>query len=377
MLKVVHVSPRVQARGGIESLHALHRQWSIDQAFVALFDRQPSAVRNYHSLDCTWRTPLAAMRARFAAVLARYPDSVVVYHNGWGLPLFHDLDRAARRVVFLHADPAYHAPELPGFRGLLDGAIGVTPALATAWTGPVPELTPDRAVIVRAPIEPPAFVAAGRPSRQAPVIGLAGRIERAQKRLDRLPQFAERLQRAWPEARIEVVGDGALRSALERQLGGAVRFHGWVPKDEYWRVLASWDAIVFLTEHEGGPIALFEGMAVGAIPFYPAITGSWGDVYAPQVDARCYYPPGDLSALAENIRGVFASPTEQIAALRAKARAIVAPHSTADYEAQCVGLLREIAGKPRLSRRGRRPGRITDALPLGFATRWFPRALRR
>jgi glycosyltransferase involved in cell wall biosynthesis len=375
--KVLHVSPRVQAQGGIETLHACHRAWPGPPEFVALFDRNPVRRSGYANLNFTWRTPLWRMRRSFARALARHPGSLVVYHNGWGLPLLHDLDRASRRVVFLHADPAYHAADLPSFAGLVDGVIGVTPALREPLRRALPGMTDERLTIVRAPVEVPAGCRAKpRAAEAGLVIGYAGRLERAEKRLDQLPALVTALAKSGLDCRVELLGEGPLRPWLERRLRGRARFHGWVPKDEFWRIMGGWDAVVMFSEHEGGPIALLEGMALGLIPFYPARHGSWADVYVPQVDARCHYPPGDMPALARAIGQVMLQPAGQLAAARERARALVAGHRREDYEADGLGCLRRVAELPRLSQDRPRRFRLTDCLPLGAVTRWVPAALR-
>jgi glycosyltransferase involved in cell wall biosynthesis len=373
---VVHVSPRVQARGGIESLQEIHRRLPLPQTFVALFDRRPRARPDYVNLDFTWLTPLWRMRRKFARVLAAHGGSVVVYHNGWGLPLFHDLDAAARRVVFLHANPAFHAPDLPTFAGLVDGAAGVTPALRDAWQRDLPELTPARTILLRAPVEAPALAGPARRPGGPIVLGYAGRIERAQKRLDRLPGLIRALRATGQSFQFEILGEGRLRASLERRLASRVRFHGWISKAEYWQVLAGWDGIVFFSDFEGGAIALFEAMAMGVVPFYPAIGGSWGDIYAPQIEPRCCYPPGDMTALAQTIHQVFRLPPAEIEMMRSQARELVAGHRSETYEAACLALLRTIMSLPRISLTRRRRPRLTDLLPLGLVTRLTPWALR-
>lgn len=374
--RIVHVAPRVQALGGIESLLALHRQMPQTQAYVALFDRRAGEQAGYANLNFNWRTPLWLMRRRFARTLAPYAGSLVVYHNGWGLPLFHDLDASVRRLVYLHANPAYHARDLPAFAGLVDGAVGVTPALNDAWQTVLPELTPDRTIIVRAPIEAPAPPTLRRERNEPLVLGYAGRIERAQKRLDRLPELLRALVAAGLSCRFEILGDGAFRAPLERKLASRVRFHGYTPKAEFWRVLANWDGIVFFSDFEGGAVALFEAMAMGVVPFYPAIGGSWGDIYVPQIDSRCLYRPGDMAGLAWVIQQVFQSPAEQLGAMRARGRELVKEHRRDSYEAAFLGLAQIIAKLPRISGCRRRRSRVTDLLPLGFVTRFAPWALR-
>ncbi len=376
-LHVVHVSPRVQGQGGIETLQEVHRRLPVAQTFVALFDRQPEARPDYRNLAFTWRTPLRRMRRRFGQALSDRAGGVVIYHNGWGLPLFHDLDRAARRLVFLHAHAAYHAPDLPGFAGLIDGAAAVGPDWGEAWARVMPDLSPPRTARLRVPVEAPPIERGPRPAGQPITLGFAGRIERVHKRLDRLPALLRALDAAGFPCRFELLGDGALRPHLERQLGSRVRFHGWRPREDFWRVLADWDGMVLFSDGEGGPIALFEGMALGVLPFWPAIGGSWGDAYVPQIDPRCHYPPGDMPALARSIREVFRSPAEDLEAMRGRARRLVADRTTEAYGTDFTAWVRVIVERPPVSRGGPRRPRFTDLLPLGLVTRLAPWALRR
>ncbi len=375
---VIHVSPNVLTHGGIQTLLTLHRPLPVAQRFVAFFDRGPviSAGYQYQNLDFTWRTPLWQMRRRFARALAPYPGALVIYHNGWGLPLFHDLDGASRRMVALHVDPAYHAAELPYFSGLIDAAQAINPAVQAVVDKILPELAGCRSSFYRVPIESPTSPII-RPMGRPLTLGYAGRVVRAHKRLDRLPAFLQAMRAAGREFRFEVIGDGAYRPALERELAGQAHFHGWLSRADYWRAIARWDAMVFFSDNEGGPIALLEGMAAGALPFYPAQRGSWADVYTPQVNPLCHYPPGDMPALAAAIGRIFALPAVELEALRACARALVAPHTAEQYQAACLEAFRNVWKLPRLSVPRARWPRPTDLLPLGAATRVAPWALRR
>jgi glycosyltransferase involved in cell wall biosynthesis len=369
---VVHVSPRVQSFGGIESLQALHRGLSGNQIFVGLFDRDPALQVGCINLNFTWRTSLRRMRAEFRRALAPYAGSLVVYHNGWGLPLFSELDGASRRVVMLHADPSYHALSLAAFQGRIDGAIAITPATQRAVVKALPNLAGLRAQGFRVPIEfPPKGSRQIRP-RGPLVLGWAGRVERAQKRLDRLPAFLAALRARGVDYRFEVIGNGSYRRTLARRVDDRVRFHGWVPREEYWRILAGWDAMVFFSDHEGGPIALLEGMAAGLVPFHPAIGGSWADIHGPAVDPRCAYSPGDMPGLARGVTEMFAESPEQIACWRERARELVAGHTAENYLHEFQTFLSAIRTEPSISEPIRRRGCWQDWLPLGAVSRVFP-----
>ncbi|PTX95627.1 glycosyltransferase [Opitutus sp. ER46] len=381
--RVVHVAPWVTTGGGIETLLRWHRRVDVAQQLaawqLALFDRVPDAPDAHRgSLRADWRHPLFIIRRRFSAAMSGHRGATVVYHNAWGLPLLADGDESARRVAYLHGGPTFVAPFLPRLRGWVDGVVVTTPAVRSAVARALPELAPERVLGVCAPVEP-SPLAPRQPATTPWTIGYAGRLERSEKRADRLPAFVEALAKAGVAARCEVLGDGRLRPALERALGGRVVFHGWRTGEDYWRVLSRWDAMVFFSETEGMPLALVEGLAAGVIPFFPAIGGSLGDVYAPLIDARCHYPPGDLRALAQRIGELSREPAGAIATCRDRGRALATAHQPERYGADFAGFLRRLADLPRVSRsdQPRRQPRLADVLPLGVVTRVCPGALWR
>jgi glycosyltransferase involved in cell wall biosynthesis len=356
--KLVHVSPRVQARGGVEALHLHHREWSVPQHFVALFDRDPGAWPNYTNLNFTWRTPLWKMRRVFRRELAAHAGSVVIYHHVWGLPLFHDVDAGARRIAYCLGMPSYHEADLTASTGLVDGAMGITPSLDGCWRRTLPELAAERRQMVPVPVVVPEGIAAARDRNDEIVLGYAGRLERRHKRVDRLPELVRALRATGRKFRFEVLGDGVLRETLQKELGGVVTFHGWTTKDEFWRVMSRWDAVVFFSEMEGGPIALLEGCALGAIPFFPAIGDSLGDLYAPRVDELCHYRPGDMQALARNVDRFFARPKLQVDEARARARAAVSRHLDDSYRTGVLDFAARVAELPRISTGRSRRARV-------------------
>lgn len=374
--ELLHVSPNVRTRGGTETLHSYHRTMPGEPGFIALFDGDFAGQSNYVNLGITWRTPLWEMRRRFARAVASFPDRLVIYHDGWGLPLFHDLDRSRRRGVMLHSDPAYHAPALAGFAGLIDGALAISPAVRKVVATTLPELAGERVSSYRVPIMlPPARPV--KPDRRSLRLGFAGRIEVAQKRLDRLPEFLRAMRATGADFQFELIGDGSYRKQLERNVAAQAKFHGWVPRAEYQRLMAEWDAVVFFSDHEGGPIALLEGMASGALPFYPARGGSWADHYAPQIDPRCHYPPGDMPALARAVRQIFQLPAGPVGELRQRSRALVLAHTPENYLAECGEFFAGTNAAARISQSRVRRSRLTDLLPLGLVTRIAPRLLTR
>jgi len=77
---------------------------------------------------------------------------------------------------------------------------------------------------------------------------------------------------------LDIIGDGPLRSALENLVvengvAGAVRFHGFVPRDEVPDFLKRAHFLLHPSRSEGFPKVLAEGMAFGAVPLAGAVSG--------------------------------------------------------------------------------------------------------
>ncbi len=76
---------------------------------------------------------------------------------------------------------------------------------------------------------------------------------------------------------LDIVGDGRLRGALEKQvkqasLAGHVRFHGWIPQTEVAEMLRTSDIFAFPSMRECGGAVVLEAMASGV----PVIATKWG-----------------------------------------------------------------------------------------------------
>jgi glycosyltransferase involved in cell wall biosynthesis len=116
------------------------------------------------------------------------------------------------------------------------------------------------------------------------------------------------------DARLEVVGDGPDRAALESladRLGVAerVRFRGKLPSDEVARVLARAQVVVIPSrvaadgDMEGTPVVLSEAMAAG-VPVVASDLGGLGECIRDGVDGLLV-PPGDVDALAATLAKVL------------------------------------------------------------------------
>ena len=104
-----------------------------------------------------------------------------------------------------------------------------------------------------------------------------GRLERIQKRVDRVLLVWNILQKKFPQWSIRIVGDGPDRAALEAmsaELGlERIRFEGFrSPKEFYHRA----SVLLLTSEFEGFGLVICEGMHFGVIP---VVYGSYTAAY--------------------------------------------------------------------------------------------------
>ncbi len=131
-----------------------------------------------------------------------------------------------------------------------------------------------------------------------PLVGIVGRLL-PQKDHGTFLAAAQGIYAIFPKARFLIVGDGALREALEvkaRQLGlgDAVMFSGI--RRDIPRVMAALDVLVFSSLWEGLPVALLEGMAAAL----PVVSTAVGGVPGVMIDGETglLVPPSSPEALA-------------------------------------------------------------------------------
>jgi glycosyltransferase involved in cell wall biosynthesis len=107
------------------------------------------------------------------------------------------------------------------------------------------------------------------------VIGTACRLEPV-KGLRYLLEALAALTRQFDDLRLEIAGDGSLRSYLQQEsqrrgISSQVSFIGW--RDDLPTVMAGWDVFVLPSLDEGFPIAALEAMAAGLPVIASAVGG--------------------------------------------------------------------------------------------------------
>lgn len=140
----------------------------------------------------------------------------------------------------------------------------------------------------------------------------------AQKGLPLLIEAAGRL-RELPPFRIDIIGDGDQRAAIEARIaelgiGDRIRLLGWCAPDRVVDEVATARAFVLPSFAEGLPVGIMEAMALGRPVIATAIAG------IPElVDAQTGWliPAGSVDALADAIRETLDAPSEKLAKMGA------------------------------------------------------------
>jgi len=133
-------------------------------------------------------------------------------------------------------------------------------------------------------------------SEHAPLFGSAGRLVPV-KGLGYLLEAARGLLKELPEAQFLIIGNGPLRSDLERRardlgIAHAVHFSGF--RSDVFNVVNALDVFVMPSTHEGLPMALLEASALGK----PIVASAVGGIPEVLNDLQGWLvPPGDVPAL--------------------------------------------------------------------------------
>ncbi len=136
----------------------------------------------------------------------------------------------------------------------------------------------------------------------------AGRLEDEQKRICDLVAALIRVMRKFPDAESLIIGqgskDGEIRS-LVREAGQESRFHftGYVAPDHVQSEMQWGNTLVLLSDYEGIPAAVMDGMSAGLVPVCLSIPGGLQEIV---ID-------GKTGLLVRNRTDDFAAAIERLA----------------------------------------------------------------
>ena len=359
-LRVLHLNTQFASMGGLEAVLRRHHgddaRFDLDSRFVVYYESGIEGWPRARFLNFSDLTSIAQARRRQQSALSDFEVEVALYHTTWGVPYLGDLDRSRRRVLMLHSD-------IPGLDRFLhsrlpwmDAVIGVSRTLLDRAVAAAPGLGfgPERMHLAPYPVMPPPMPP--RPQRdpgQPLVIGYCGRLVREQKRVERLVELVAHLDSIGVRYRLELLGEGPERPALEASFPDRSRvlFHGRKSGGDYWDVLRSWDVMVFTSDYEGTPIALLEGLAAGVLPLHPMLNCG-GDHLAARVAPSLVFPASDLKGAARALKTLASTPAGEWDALRTRGLTAVEPHLGDRYLSGIATFLKSL---PQLPDRAKPP----------------------
>jgi len=162
-----------------------------------------------------------------------------------------------------------------------------------------------------------------RQPRPGPIrAAFVGRLDVNKGVLD-LPAIAASLQRRGVNTTWTIVGDGPLRSSLEREWNGAdVRHLGAAPSTVVEDLYRDHDVFVLPTRSEGFPLALLEAMNAGVVPVVSDVPSGVPEIISDGVDGF-RVPVGSIDPFAGAI-AQLAGDGRRLDAMSAAARKTVA-----------------------------------------------------
>jgi glycosyltransferase involved in cell wall biosynthesis len=374
---VVHVSSWVWSLGGVQSALAHHVARDERARFPAhplsLFDREaPDSAAMAMRLRA-W-DGVAFARRQFSRLVRQVPTPrMVVYHDAWGLRWWADRDGAHRRLAYLHTEVPHLETRLRELAPRVDGVLVVNRSMRDRLRRAVPEFPAERCFQIPYFVSPPeaGFDLQrqwGSPWR----LGFAGRLERAHKRVDRLPAIISELDRRGIDYRFEILGTGSERANLERVLGEhpRVTFCGQRTGEAYWQTLAQWDCLILPSDFEGFGRVVMEGMMVGVMPVMPDYSPAAGEVLGPLAQIGVY-PVGEVANAVDCVERYARLGQPERESLRSQARDRFADHTATNYDRVYGEALEQVLALPP---RGQAAGPMwwEPWLPLGLHTRLFP-----
>jgi glycosyltransferase involved in cell wall biosynthesis len=235
---------------------------------------------------------------------------------------------------------AHHALYTRGARRA-DGLIAVAPEVKDAILAAMPGIPAARIAVIPNGVDTRRYPRRGDREATRAALGLRP-DERAvavlatfkeQKGHRYLIEAAGALRDDFPDVRYLLIGDGALRPELERQiaaagLGGSIRLLGTRP--DVPALLAAADLFALPSLWEGLPMALIEAMAAGLPVVATDVSGTRGVMV--EGETGLLVAPGDAPALARAIAALLARP-DRAAQMGAAARRRVELHFSARKQA--------------------------------------------
>ncbi len=370
-LPVTHLTTYLREEwGGMQAIVEMLKR-PIDQ-IVRLYEAPETGMDGELGLGATGLTTPAQLRRAFRQSQQNASTACIVYHNAYALGLLADLDRAERRLIYIHTVSPLLSQTLPNLTALIDGVIACGPVTLAYARRLLPELPVEAFYLCSTGLTPGKQLAPERADTRNPIrLVYCGRMVKEQKRLDRLPMLIQQLDKRQIPFEFTLVGDGPLLPWLRQRLGGDrhMRFTGRISGDAYWSELAQAHCAVLLSDYEGASIFLDEAMLTGAIPLLPIYDEAVRDLPYVQRHPELAYETGHIAALADSISLLQKMPATDFAAISQFVRELVKTRSLERFQRDFHAAINDVhqrsaRAKPALHRRSS----PWDFAPLSLVT---------
>ena len=181
-----------------------------------------------------------------------------------------------------------------------------------------------------------------------PRVLFVGRLA-PEKNLTLWLEVARRILTVLPQARFDIVGDGALRDRLQAQadamgLGSAITFHGHKQRAELPALYASATVFLLTSDHEGFGRVLVEALAAGTAVVSTRTSGAREVLADGEVGllADC----GDAAALADGVLALLTDPQRRAALVSRGRQRIEGRYDPLRLTAEWIDMLIDAAEHP-------------------------------
>lgn len=251
---------------------------------------------------------------------------------------------------------AHHTLYTLGSR-LVDGLIAVSPEVKESILMTMPGVSADKIAVIPNGVDTRRYRRSATREATRARLGLSTNERvvavvatfKEQKGHRYLIEAAQMLASDFPDARYLLIGDGASRPELERQIAAAgleasFRLLGMRP--DVPELLAAADLFVLPSLWEGLPMALIEAMAAGLPVVATNVSGTRGVML--DGETGLLVPPGDATALGRSIATLLFDP-ERAIRMGAAGRLRVERHFSACKQATDHLALFAAADRPDLA----------------------------
>jgi len=245
------------------------------------------------------------------------PDIVLIHSSLWaGAALAERLSSEAIPFIVVEHMKAFLLPD--AFNAFQKKCIQTTyrcagkiVAVSSALEKQILRIFPEaqgKTTIIHSPVTKQMMAPAGVDSRSAPDFTfIAVSLLRAEKRIDILINAFARLVKLGVPAKLKLVGDGPLRSSLERlarrlNLGDRIEFRGYLTREQVAEELLGSNCLVLPSEVETFGVALVEAMAAGK-PVIATRCGGPEDIVTKETGLLV--PVNDEAALRRAMRTIM------------------------------------------------------------------------